>query len=771
MSETEKITQTKDIAGRPLTLETGFLARQADGAVLARYGDTMVLATVVSAESQMDDDYGMPLRVDYEERLYAGGIIKGSRWVKREGRPTDQAILNCRIIDRSIRPLFPKDFKDEVQIIVTVLSVDDVNDPVMLSLAAVSAAIKMSGIPWGGPLGAARIGQLDGQLVAHPEVKAMPLSALDLFVSGTRDQVIMVEMGGREIPREQVLKAIDLAQQEIGEILDLVDEFVQAAQEKLGVKFHPHEHELTEDQQKEQDLLAQVGEYIQAHFPSEILDTTNEKRQEIEEEYFEKIFVEFEGKTTKGKLKAEYEKAARQMMRKKVLETKKRADGRGLDEVRPITVEVGPLPRTHGSAIFQRGETQVLTVATLGSTSLEQLIESPRGEESKRYIHHYNFPPYSTGEVGRVGSPKRREIGHGALAERALEAVIPSEDEFPYTIRLVSEVTSSNGSTSMASTCGSTLALMDAGVPIKRPVAGIAMGLIKDDDDVLVLTDIMGIEDYYGDMDFKVAGTENGITALQMDVKVPGLTREILERALTQADEGRMFILGKMVEVIGEPRHDLSQYAPKIKTIRINPKKIGDLIGPGGKVIRALQEHTQTEIDVQEDGAVHVAGINLEGLERAVHQIELLTKEVVVGEEYEGKVTRILDFGAFVEILPGREGLVHVSELAPGFVKSVTDVVNEGDAVKVKVIGIDDQGRINLSRKALMAAATDAAYGSRPPANGGHKVYRMDRGNDRSGGRDRGYGGRGRGDRRQGDRRNDNRSSSSRPDHNRRGRD
>lgn len=697
----QKISKSVDFAGRQLTLETGRLAGQAHGSVLARYGDTMLLATVVTSEPREDIDY-FPLFVEYEERLYAGGIIKGSRWNKREGRPRDQAVLNGRLIDRSIRPLFPKSFKNEVQVIVTVLSVDDENDPALLGILAASSALKISGIPWGGPVAAARVGLLNGELVLNPEVKLASVSDLDLMVTATSERIVMLEMGGKEVPSEKVLAGIDYGFKGIQDILGFIDEFTQESTERLGVKYEDEPEELTEEQQKEKEILVQINQFMKESFPQELLDVNNKQRHKIEAEFLETIFTKFNGKTTKNKMSLEFEKIAREKVRQKTLETKERVDGRKLDEVRSISVEVGVLPRTHGSAVFQRGDTQALTIATLGSTALEQLIESMRGEESKRYFHHYNFPPYSLGEVGRIGSPKRREIGHGALAERALISVIPPEEEFPYTIRLVTEVLSSNGSTSMAATCGSTLALMDAGVPIKEPVAGIAMGLMSEDDEYLILSDIMGLEDFYGDMDLKVAGTKNGITAMQMDVKVPGLSREVLEKVLQQAETGRSYILDKMLEVINQPRQALSKYAPKIQSIRINPKKIGELIGPGGKVIRALQEQTQTEIDVQEDGTVHVAGVDAEGVQRALEQIELITKEVVVGEIYKGKVTRILDFGAFVEIFPGQEGLVHISELAPGFVKSVADLVSEGEKMQVKVIRIDDQGRINLSRKAAM---------------------------------------------------------------------
>ena len=698
----EKIIKSKEFHGKELSLESGHLAQLAHGAVLARQGDTAVLATVVTAAPREDIDY-FPLSVEYEEKLYAGGIIKGSRWVKREGRPTDQAILNARLIDRSIRPLFPKSFNNEVQVIVTVLSVDEDNDPVILGVLATSAAITISGIPWNGPVAATRIGFFDNELVANPADNAMDQADMNLVVSSTMDHIVMVEMGGNQVAEEVVLNAFDLGFEHSLGYLALINEFAQEVIQKNGVGYQYQEPELTPELEKENQVLEDIKAYVDTNFPNVLLDATSAERDRVQEEFIAEIFKKYEGKTSKSKMHDVFEKVARAKTREKILATKKRVDGRDLDEVRPITSEVGLFPRTHGSGVFKRGDTQVLTVATLGSMALEQLIEDMRGERTKRYIHHYNFPPYSTGETGRVGSPKRREIGHGALAERALEAVIPSEEVFPYTIRLVSEVMASNGSTSMASVCGSTLALMDAGVPITEPVSGIAMGLIKEGDEVLILSDIMGIEDFYGDMDFKVAGTKNGINALQMDVKITSITKEILKDAIKQGNVGRMHILNEMLRAINSPRQDLSKFAPKIKHIKINPKKIGDLIGPGGKVIRSLQETTGTEISVDDDGTVIIHGVDEDGLARALEQVDMLTKEVQAGEVYKGKVTRILDFGAFVQILPGQEGLVHISELAPGFVKDIHAEVEEGQEMEVKVIEIDNQGRINLSRKAVLA--------------------------------------------------------------------
>ena len=697
----EIITQTIEVGGKTITLETGLLAQKAHGAVLARMGDTAVLATIVASDPVEGLDY-FPLKVDYEERLYAGGIIKGSRWVKREGRPSEDSVLTARVIDRSIRPLFPKTYRDDVQVIAMLMSVDNENDPVVLALTAVSAALSMSGIPWNGPVSGVRIGRSNGEFVVNPTIEQLEKSDMDLFVTSTTENILMVEMGGDQVAEQIVLGGMEKAQEMDKIIVSGIKEFTQKVVDKKGYAYEYEEKELTEAQVAEKQVLETVKTFIEENFPQEIIEKAGEGRNPAQEHFLEKVFAQFEGKTSKGKMNDLISEVIKKKVRSKVLTENTRVDGRLMTQVRPLSAQVGLFARTHGTGLFMRGETHVLTVATLGSTSLEQLLETMHGEVSKRYMHHYNFPPYSVGETGRIGSPGRREIGHGALAERALMAVIPSREEFPYTIRLVSEVMSSNGSTSMASVCGSTLALMDAGVPIKEPVSGIAMGLMKDGDNVKVLTDIQGIEDFYGDMDFKVAGTKSGITALQMDVKIDGITREILEIALTQAKAARLEILDVMLAVIDVPRDHLSTFAPRIKSIKIDPAKIGEIIGPGGKNIRALQEDTSTEIDIDEDGTVHISGVDPQGVQDAYDRVDQMTREIKVGEVYHGKVVRLMDFGAFVEILPGRDGLVHVSELSPGFVKSVSDEVSEGDEIDVKVIKIDDQGRINLSRKALM---------------------------------------------------------------------
>ncbi len=688
------IKKSIEIAGRTLTLEVGRFAEQASAAVLAQYGDTMVLSTVMASAKETTLDY-FPLSVEYVERLYAGGRIKGSRWVKREGRPSDDAVLAGRVIDRSIRPLFPKAYNHDVQVIITVLSMDGENDPDVLALVATSAAIAISPIPWNGPISGVRIGyvkdaqSVKGAFLVNPTSAEQATSEFDFVVSSSREKVIMLEGGFCETPEPVVLGAIAEAKRTNGQIIDLIEELVKA----VG---------------KPKVAVAQVSEADELK-----KQIVKDYKKEMEEAFAKKAEKEFGGdemavlaKTIAEAYGTEYsakdiEAALDSLFKKKVkenvLEHGKRFDGRKIDEVRPIEIEVGMLPRTHGSAMFKRGATQALTVVTLGTPSLEQLIESPMGEESKRYIHHYSMPPYSVGETGRMGTPSRREIGHGALAERALLSVIPSEDEFPYTIRLVSEIMSSNGSTSMASTCGSTLALMDAGVPIKEPVAGISIGLMTEGKKFVLLTDIMGIEDFAGDMDFKVAGTKNGITAIQLDIKIDGLTDEIIKDTVGAARVARMAILGKMLAVISAPRKNLSKYAPKVTVVKVPVDKIGEVIGPGGKMIRQIIAATGATVDVEDDGSVMISGTDSESVAKAVAWVEGLTKDVHPGEEYEGEVKRILPFGAFVEILPGKEGMVHVSQMATTFVSSPNDVVAIGQKVKVRVMEIDDQRRINLS--------------------------------------------------------------------------
>ena len=691
------IKKETEVGGRTISLEYGELAGQANGAVLVRYGDTVVLAAATSAEPREDVGY-FPLFVEYIERLYAGGVIKGSRFVKREGKPSDDAIISGRVIDRTIRPLFPKNYKNEVQVVVTVLSVDLENDPGILGVIAASAALSCSDIPWDGPAAAARIGRsADGDiphtLILNPAQAEMEFSDLDLIVSGKADAVVMVEGEANEVPEEGVLEAIEFGQKSIKEITKLITDLSS----EVGVK----KKEIEIDEQMEK-LTADVKKFALASLKDIVEKTTT--KEEFKEEVAslqEEVFEKFEGTYQKADMAPALSDLTKEAVRELVIKDGKRTDGRKSDEVRPLHIRTGILPRTHGSAIFQRGETQALTIATLGSTSLEQLIEGPMGEETKRYIHHYYFPPFSVGEVGRMGFPKRREIGHSVLAERALERMIPAGEQFPYTIRLVSEILSSNGSTSMAAVCGSTLALMDAGVPIKAPVSGIAMGLFTDGKTTRVLTDIAGIEDQCGDMDFKVAGTEKGVTAVQMDLKVKGISHKVMTEALERARKARLHILEEMLKVLGKPREELSEYAPKVVTVKIPTDKIGTVIGPGGRMIRDITSRTGAAIDIEEDGTITITAKEAESVQEAKKIVEDLTREVEIGEVFDGTVKRIMDFGAFVEVLPGKEGLVHVSELSHEYVSKPSDVVKVGDKVKVKVIEIDDQGRINLSKKAL----------------------------------------------------------------------
>ena len=702
----KKVEKTIELGGRKLTLQTGVLAEQASGAVMATYGETVVLATVVSAPLKVDLGY-FPLTVEYQERLYAGGRIKGSRWVKREGRPSDDEILSARLIDRSIRPLFPETYKKDVQVMITVLSVDIENDPSVLSAIAASAAIAISPIPWKGPVGTVRVGKKDGTFFTNPLNSEMVFSDMDLVVSTTADAVLMIEAGAKEVDEEAILGGIEHAQKEAKKVIEAIEDLakeVKVEKESAGETLFTAEtkskvKKLMEG--KAEDLIKAMAEHEGG---GELDEIKTAIAQELSEE-------------SPAAVSLVIEKIIKEKAREITLKGK-RVDGRKVDEIRKLSSQVGILPRTHGSAIFQRGQTQVLTVTTLGAPSLEQLIESAEGEESKRYMHHYSMPPYSIGQTGRVGYPSRREIGHGALAERALEPVIPGEDVFPYTIRVVSEVTSSNGSTSMASVCGSTLSLMDSGVPITSPVSGIAMGLvIEDPKKYVILSDITGLEDYMvGDMDFKVAGTEKGITAMQLDVKTLNLSLEILTKALSQAKEGRATILKSLLETLPESKKSVSAFAPKIKVVKISPEKIGEIIGPGGKMIRKIIAETGAQVEVEDDGSVNISGMTAEAVAAAIERVEGLTKEVVAGEIYDGEVKRIQPFGAFVEILPGKDGMVHVSDMGEGFVKNPEDVVKLGDKIKVRVKEIDNLGRINLSMN--MDPSKDKPKGERGGGGG-----------------------------------------------------
>ena len=690
-----------EIAGRSLSFETGRVAGLSDGAVLMRYGDTMVLCTAVSSAEPREGIDFFPLTVEYEERMYAAGKIPGG-FIKREGRPGEQAILAARLTDRPIRPLFPKYYRNDVQIVNLVISADQVNDPALLSIIGASAALHLSTIPFQGPVAAVKMGYIDGQLVVNPTMRQLAEeSELDLTVAGTRDAVLMVEAGVNELPEDLVLEAIMTGHRAMQPIIE--------AQEKLRELAGKPKQESAPpavDEELKQKLQQRLGNELEAA----IYNPDKGGREDATRELRTAVMAEFveQGHDPKQVVKL-FESLEKELVRTTILTKGKRPDGRGTTDIRPISVEVGVLPRVHGSGLFTRGQTQVLSVATLGTEADEQEIDSIGLDLPKRYMHHYNFPPFSVGEARPMRGSSRRDIGHGALAERALLAVLPDESEFPYVIRVVSDTLSSNGSTSMASTCGSTLALLDAGVPLKASVGGVAMGLITEDGtargNYAILTDIQGVEDALGDMDFKVTGTRNGVTAIQMDIKVAGLTEEILRKALAQARQGRLFILDKMDAVIAEPRAEVSQYAPRITTIKIPPDKIRDIIGPGGKMIRKITEETRTTIDIQDDGSVNIGSSNVENTQKAVDWIRSLTREVEAGEIYTGKVTRILPFGAFVEILPGKEGLVHISELANYRVPSVEDVVNIGDELQVLVTEIDRQGRINLSRRALLEPA------------------------------------------------------------------
>jgi polyribonucleotide nucleotidyltransferase len=693
----KKTSVSLELAGKKLTFETGELAEQATASILARLGDTVVLVTVVEG-GKTELDY-FPLSVDYVERLYAGGKIKGSRWVKREGRPSDEAVLAGRLIDRSIRPLFPKNFKNEVQIIVTVLSVDGENEPDILALNAVSAALAISRIPWNGPVAAVRMGHVKengdaAEFLINPSAAERELSQLDIVASQLKDKTVMIEAGALQVSEGVLVESVERAHVETKKIIGLIEDLVkEVGQKKLVVAEDPMLHELAALVEK--SYVTEVQALIKARVDKESGgDDTDELVAKIYEDYkLANPKIEVDKKVVVKAL----EKVMYQMVRTSILKTGKRADGRKMDEIRSIVASVGILPRTHGSAIFQRGITQALSIVTLGSPRMEQLIESAEGEETKRYIHHYSGLPYSFGQTGRVGTPSRREIGHGALAERALLAVIPKQDVFPYTIRVVSEVLSQNGSSSMASTCGSTLALMDAGVPIIKPVAGISIGMMSDDKKYELLTDIIGLEDFSGDMDFKVAGTNEGVTAIQLDVKIPGLTVEQVKATLERAKVGRLEILAKIKAVMPTPRASISQYAPKIEQVKIPVDKIGEVIGPGGKVIKNIIATTGAQVDVEDDGTVAISGTDEEAVKKAVEWITGLVREVQPGETFEGEVKRILPFGAFVEILPGKEGMVHVSKMSTEFVNDPNDVVKIGQKVKVRVAEIDDQGRINLS--------------------------------------------------------------------------
>ncbi len=720
----QQYSQSLELGGKTLTLSVGKLALQATVSVHAQWGDTTLLAIVTIGKDRSDLDY-FPLQVEYVEKLYAGGIIKGSRWVKREGRPTDDAVLKGRLIDRSIRPLFPKSYRKEVQVVINLLSIDGETPPDMLACIAASAAVHLSPVPWKGPIASTTVGYIDNALVAHPTCDQLDVSTLELVATSVGEKVNMIETRANILDESVIEDAIKLAKTENTKLLALIE----TMRKEVGMPKEEAPEDIFDKSLLEMlktEHAQALAELIKAKASKENqnpedLKSIIRKVQEAHPDTYEEKTV---GQAVDYLVKT--------MIREQMLSTHKRIDGRALDEVRTLSAEVGLVPRIHGSGLFARGDTQVLSITTLAAPSLMQHLEGPDGPDTKHYIHHYNFPPYSVGEVGRVGFTNRREIGHGALAEKAIEPVLPSEAEFPYTVRVVSEVLGSNGSTSMASTCGSSLSLMDAGVPIHAPVAGIAMGIMSNsDDDYILLTDIMGIEDFSGEMDFKVAGTETGVTAIQLDVKNMGLTDKMIHETLEAARVARLQILKVMAKAIAQPRLNVSVHAPKIVVVPVPEEKIGEVIGPGGKTIRALIAQFGVDIDVQDDGKVIVSGVDKEKVDNCARHIANMTREILPGEKFVGTVSRVENYGAFVEIMPGKSGLIHVSRLANGFIRDAADVVKVGDQFEVEVYEIDEMGRINLQPTTQFQAP--------PNGNGGEE------GGGEQGGRGGGYGGGGRG--------------------------
>ncbi len=698
-----------EVAGRTLRLETGRVAKQADGSIWASYGDTVVLATAVSAQTAKPGIDFLPLTVDYQEKAYAAGKIPGG-YFKREGRPAEKEVLTSRLIDRPLRPLFPEGFYFETQVIASVLSADKTGSSDVIGITAASAALAVSNIPFNGPVAGVKIGCIKGQLVVNPDLEAMEQSDLHLVVAGTADAVMMVEAGANELSEQTMLQALELAHNEIKKIVRKIDELAK----KVGrAKRDVIQESIDPTLQAEIKFL--VAQPIRDAIMISNKSARQERLDQILAETIQKLQKPEDGSRERH-VKIVFHQLEYTEVRKMILEKQSRADGRGPSDIRPITCEVGALPRAHGSAIFTRGETQSLAVVTLGTTDDEQRIDALEGEYTRTFMLHYNFPPFSVGEARPLRSPGRREVGHGALAERALKPVIPGKDVFPYTLRIVSEILESNGSSSMATVCGGTLAMMDAGVPIKEPVAGIAMGLIKEGNDVIILSDILGLEDHLGDMDFKVCGTKNGVTALQMDIKIGGITTALMQQALEQARSGRLHILSRMSNALQGPRTDLSPFAPRIHTMKVKQDKIRDIIGQGGKTIRGIQADCGVKISVEDSGIVTIASSDGESLQKAKDIINRLTEEVEVGKVYSGTVRKIMDFGAFVEVLPGTDGLVHISQLAHHRVKSVSDEVAEGDQILVKVLEIDKQGKIRLSRKETMPAPTTSGA---PDSTGG----------------------------------------------------
>ena len=689
-----EMTVKAEIGGKTLSLQTGKVAKQASGAVCVQYGETIVLVTVVASPEEKNSDF-LPLTVEYQEKIYAAGRIPGNYFRREIGRPSEKETLTARIIDRPIRPLFPKGFRNETQVVATVLSMDQENDPDMLAMIGASAALEISDIPFAGPIAAVRVGRLDGEFIANPTLQQLETCDINLFVAGSKTGVVMVEGGGNEIPEADMLEAIFFAHAAMQPAIDIQIELKAA----VGLAKRP-----VSIKEKDQDLLAKVEAIAAPKFRAAIDIDDKMDRQKAEravnKEVMEALGEEYAGR--RDEVAGMLDEILKKVCRALILKEGKRIGGRRFDEVRTITCEVGVLPRPHGSALFTRGETQVLGVLTLGSGPDEQRVETLRGEESRRFMLHYNFPPFSVGEAKRMSGPSRRDIGHGGLSTRAIEKILPAKGDFDYTIRIVSEVLESNGSSSMGTVCAATLALMDGGVPIKAPVSGIAMGLVKEGDQVVILSDILGDEDHTGDMDFKVAGSEAGITAIQMDIKILELSRDIMEKALAQAKEGRLHILGKLLAAIETPREALSPYAPTIVTVTIHPDKIRDIIGPGGKVIRAIQSETGTRIEIDDTGLVKIAAVNAVDGEAALARINEIVMEPEVGVTYTGTVVKIMDFGAFVQLFPGTDGLVHISQLAAHRVNKVSDVVKEGDTMRVKVLEVSKDGKIRLSHKAVL---------------------------------------------------------------------
>jgi polyribonucleotide nucleotidyltransferase len=707
------------LGDKEITLETGKLAQQAGGAVTIRSGDTLLLVTATMSHTPREGIDFFPLTVDFEERLYAAGRIPGS-FFRREGRPTESAILTMRLTDRPLRPLFPKGLRNDVQIIITPLSHDEEHQADILSIIGASAALTISDIPFDGPVGAVRIGYIDGQLAVNPPVSVMEESTLDLRLAGTAEAVLMVEAGANEVDEATMIEALRMGHEAIQDVIRMQNE-MRSAVGKPKREFEPHE--------LPQQVYEFVRQQVQDRLPEAIYNAADkhdfyERTDALKDELVEQ-YAEPEGAERDAKALSEaFNEVMRDIIRKRTIEEGVRADNRDTKTIRPLSGEVGLLPRTHGSGLFTRGETQVLSVATLGTPREEQTLDDLSPEETKRYIHHYNFPPYSTGETWPLRGPRRREIGHGALAERALLPVIPDEGEFPYTIRVVSEALSSNGSTSMGSVCGSTMSLMDAGVPIKAPVAGIAMGLMMEDGRYQILTDIQGLEDHLGDMDFKVAGTRDGVTALQMDIKIAGLSYDILAQALEQAKVARMQILGMIEQTIPEPRAEMSPYAPRMNILHVSPDKLGIVIGPGGKMVRSLQDEYDVRIDIEDDGTIYIASTNGPNADKAQQMIEEMTQEAEIGQIYTGRVVRTTDFGAFVEILPGTDGMVHISQLADHRVEKVEDVARVGDEIMVMVTDISPDGKIRLSRQAVLEGWTPEEARAADSRGGGNRSGR-----------------------------------------------